>query len=269
MVSLTISSLLVVLIGTVFLVQSQVYGRQLQRSQAHDNVRMLTEAVGAELRSTVPGGVTTARADSLTVRTPMAIAAVCGRTGTYAYVQSEGGAGAVDASELVGFAVVDPPTEDWSFYTVGWSTISAGTTDAATACFANGADTVGAYGEFLRLEALENYHDSIPPVGSLVMLYRETTFRFRTSVMDPTTRALFRRVSGATAQEYVTGLDASAAFSYRRNGRSGYQNQVGEGLQSTIDAVRIVAQSRQPSASGALDDFTFGWTVSIPLRNVR
>ena len=108
------------------------------------------------------------RASARALASGMSSAAVCGRTGTYAYVQSEGGVGGLDTSELVGFAVMDPPTEDWSFYKIGWNTISAGITDAADACSANGADTVGAYDEFLRLEKLADYHDSIPPLGALV-----------------------------------------------------------------------------------------------------
>ena len=41
--------------------------------------------------------------------------------------------------------------------------------------------------------------------GDVLMLFRETTFSFRTSVMDTTTVGLFRQVYGGSAIEFATG----------------------------------------------------------------
>ncbi|MEQ9397587.1 MAG: hypothetical protein RJQ04_00315 [Longimicrobiales bacterium] len=268
--ALTMSSILVMLIGTVFLVQSQSYSRQVQRSGAHDNARSATELVAGEIRNTMAGGIVAAFADSLTVRTPMALAAVCGTRGSNrAYVQMEGGEAGLDTDEVAGFGVLDPTTGSWSFYNVEWRRIDNGTRDAADECDALGADTVGAYDEFLRLRRLEQYHGVLPPEGSILMIFRETTFLLRQSGMESGSLALYRGAWGQSPVEYATGMDSTAAFSFRRTGTSSYAAPV-TGLQlAAIDAVRFDAATRKRAQTGTLDDVRFGWSVNIPLRNVR
>ena len=70
-VALTISSLIVVLVSTVFLVQNRYYALQLQRSRAHDNARTATDLVSADLRSVMRGGFVLAERKRMVVRTPM------------------------------------------------------------------------------------------------------------------------------------------------------------------------------------------------------
>ncbi len=269
MVALTMSSILVVLIGTVFLVQSQAYGRQAQQSGAHDNARSATEILASEVRNTMKGGVVTARADSMTIRTPMVVAAVCGVSGSFAYVQMEGGEGGLDEDEVGGFAVLNSGTGAWSFYATKWSNIDGGTASAADGCFTNGADTVGARDDYFRLKKLADYHGSVPAVGSIIMILRQTTFVLKTSAMDPTVRALYRGAYQSTPVEYATGLSSTAAFSYRRTGLTTYSSSITGAQIANIDAIRFVADALKKSTSGTLDDFEYGWSVNIPLRNAR
>ena len=111
LVSLTISSLIVIMVSTVFLVQNQFYATQLSRGQAHDNARMMTDVVASELRSLMEGGVVAARSDSLVVRTPAVLAVVCALPGSHkATVQYTGGKSGLTTSEIAGVALRDPST---------------------------------------------------------------------------------------------------------------------------------------------------------------
>lgn len=263
------SSVLVLLIGTVFLVQSRSYSRQVQRSGAHDNARSVTELVAAEVRNTMRGGVVTARADSLTIRTPMVLAAVCGVSGSFAYVQFEGGEAELDEAEVGGFGVLNSGTGAWSYYNTTWANIDGGGAPAASSCEVNGADTVGARDDFMRLARLGNYHGSVPAAGSIIMIFRQTTFKVKTSAMDPSTLALYRGSYGKTPVEYATGINSASMFSYRRTGTSSYSAPV-SGLQlSSIDAIRIGATAKKRATTGSLGDVTYGWSINVPLRNAR
>ena len=270
MVALTISSLLVVMIGTVFMVQGRTYARNLQRSSAHDNARGVTELVANEVRTATVGGVVAAFPDSLTVRTPMVVAAVCGSQGGDALVQFDDDGSSVEPEEVAGFAVLDPSTGVWTFYNiVDWSTVDGGTSGAAATCAMNGADTVGAVAGFRRLRNLALYHGSVPPAGSILMFFRQTTFALRASSIDPSVTALFRGAFGREPLEYATGMDSTAGFSYRVAGSATYQPTVPSIQLPSVDAVRFSAEARTRATTGTLDDVEFGWSVNIPLRNAR
>lgn len=268
--ALTLSSIVVVLICTVFLVQNRYYAVQNGRSGAQDVVRAVTERVAEEVRPAVRGAVTLAQPDSLTVRSPMVMAAVCGVTGSDAWVQMEGGESGLAPDEVAGLAVLDPGTGRWIHHPQGWSSLDGGTAGAAAACAANGADTVGAVDEFHRLAGVAALHGSVPPPGSLVMLYRETTFSFRPSEMEPGVRGFFRAVSGADPAEYATGLDSTAAFLYGTlPGGAPFQSSVSGAALDAVSVVRVVAEARKRVPAGGVDDVTFGWAVNIPLGNVQ
>lgn len=271
-VALTLSSVLVVLVGTTFLVQNGYYSTQLARTAAQDNARMVTEMVASELRSLTDSAVLTAESQRLVVRSPMVMAAVCAQISgpTRIAVQFEGGESALAVDEVSGFAIRDTLTDVWSYYDLSrnWGRIaSAG--DAPGDCAANGADTVGARHEFKRLTRINTYTGGYwPAPGTLMMFYREVEYRVQTSAMDPSTLGLFRRVSGGTLVELATGLDASTQFQYRTGG-STYADRVTGATLGAIDAIRIVAQARTRPQSGGLEDVTAGWAVNVHLRNAR
>lgn len=270
-VALTISSAIVMMVSTVFLVQNQYYAIQVSRSAAHDNARMMTEVVAGELRSVVRGGVLVAESDSLVVRSPIVMAAVCAHPSgpPVVAVQYDGGGANLNTDEVSGFAVLDTITGDWSSYDIGtWNNINQPGGSPAADCFANGADTVGAYGEFQRFRRLHTYHGSLPAVGQLLMLYRKVVYSIKTSEMDPTKLGLYRAIHGETPVEFASGIDAAAQFQYRTGG-STYADVVAGGSLSDIDAIRIVAEARTSPQTGGVDDVTYGWSVNVILRNGR
>lgn len=266
--ALTISSVVVVLVCTVFLVQNRYYAVQTERSGVQEVARAVTELVAGEVRPAVRGAVTVAEPDSMVIRSPLVMGAVCALSGTDAFVQLEGGEDALSTGEVAGVAVLDPATDRWLHYPQSWGGLDGGSTGAASACAGNGADTLGATHEFHRLAGLGTLHGSLPPAGTLVMLYRETTFAFRDSEMEPGARGFFRAVSGAPLTEYATGLDSTAGFLYRTLNSAALQSSVPPGSVDEVWAVRVLAEARRRVPAGGVDDVTFGWAVNIPMGNV-
>lgn len=269
-IALTLSSVLMILVGTVFLVQNRFYATQLARTAAHDNARMVTEMVASELRSLTDSAMSVADSTRLVFRSPMVLAVVCARPSSNRItVQFEGGEDALATDEVGGFAIRDSLSNRWSYHNVsGWSAISASGGTPAADCAANGADTAGASGHFKRLQRINNYTGGWwPPNGTVMMFYRTVEYRIATSDMDDATLGLFRGVDGESPVELVTGLDSSTRFQYRTGG-STYASKVTGASLGAIDAVRIVAQARTRPQTGATEDVTYGWAVNVFTRNV-
>lgn len=266
-IALTISAGLVMLVSTVFQVQNQFYALQLRRSTAHENARVATETVSRELRSVVQGAFVVAQDSQLVVRSPIALAAVCARpTPSLVAVHVDGGF-TLDPGEISGFAVRDSVTGGWSYHDgAGWASIYAPGGSPAADCAQNGADTTGVVPEFLDLQQLASYHGTLPAVGDLLMLYRRLELRFGTSAIDPTSVGLFRGIQGGMLVEVATGMDTTARFLYRTGGTTYAASVTGAGL-GAIDAVRVVAEARQPAETGGQDEILFGWSVNVHLRN--
>jgi prepilin-type N-terminal cleavage/methylation domain-containing protein len=269
-VALTISSVVVILVSTVFLVQNQYYALQLGRSVAHDNARTATEFLSRELRSVMPGGFVVAENQRLVVRSPMVLAVVCATQGrSNVSVHYEGGERGLDTDEVSGFAVLDSTSGLWSYYDVpSWNTIRQPGGRPARDCAGNGADTLAATSEFQRLGRLSDYHGSVPGPGDVIMLYRSVEYAYRRSELDPTTTGLFRGIFGDPLVELVTGMDSIAQFRYRTSGTTYAPGVAGSALGS-IDAVRLVAQSRQSAETGGQEDITYGWGTNVYMRNGR
>jgi hypothetical protein len=268
MVALTISSVLVALIGTVFLVQNRFYADQLKLSTVHDNARTVTQVMGDALRSVMPDGITEAANKEITVRTPMVLTVVCGTTRDGVDVHMEGGEAGLDTAEVAGFALRDATTGAWSYYNALWTNINGPDGHAADHCAGNGADTTGATSEFSGLKGLGALGPGSPALGDILMIFRETRFKIQTSVLDTSTEGLFRASYGDTLIEYVTGLDTSAAFQYRTGGTS-YSTSVTSGDLGEIDGVRVVAQASIRPETGTEGDIKYGWSVNFLLPNVR
>ncbi|MDH5759505.1 MAG: prepilin-type N-terminal cleavage/methylation domain-containing protein [Gemmatimonadota bacterium] len=266
LVALTISSILVVLVGSVFLVQNRYSALQMRRVQVQDNARSATELVAREVRSSLNGSVTVAEPDRLVLRSPMVLVGVCAVLGPNTFVHIEGGADGVDVNEVRGVAVRTAPGV-WSFHAARWSQIN-GAMGGAAPCAGNGADTLGASREYHRLTSLGTYIGSSPAVGDVLVLYRETEFRFRQSTLEPAVTALYRGMAGDTLVEFATGMDAGSGFSYRISGGAYNASVTGASL-ARIDAVRVTARGWLPPETGGQDPVRSGWDVTIPLGNVR
>ena len=270
-VALTLSSVLVILVGTTFLVQNRYYAVQVERSAAQDNARMVTEMIASEIRSLMASGVVTAENHRLVVRSPMALALVCSKlTGQRYSVYMEGGDTLIDTSEVGGIAMLNADGT-WTYSDDVWPNFFLAK-HAAGYCSANGADTVGAGDEFIDMKKLDKMFGLDPAVGQVLMVYRKVEYSFGPSGLDPSTVALFRRLVGGSAVEFATGMDTSSQFMYRRAGgkfTGDYVTSVGSTELGAIDAIRIEAEVRRAIKSVQADDVTFGWAVNVPLRNAR
>jgi hypothetical protein len=254
-------------VSTTFLVQNEYYSGQTLRAGAHDNARTATERIATELRSVMDSGFVVAGARTLTVRSPIAVLAVCDRQGNNIHVHNEGGETALNTSEVGGVAWLDQSTGVWDYRSTTWSYVNGTGGTPAGACANNGADTTWAAADFHRLSNFNVLYAGVPDDGDIVMLYRETTYKIQTSTLEPSSLGLYRGTYGQSLVEFATGMDASAKFQYRTGG-STYADTITAANLDDIDAVRIVADARKPATTGGGNDVTFGWSVNVLLRNV-
>lgn len=259
---------MIILVSGTFLAQSQYYTAQTLDVDVHDNARVATERLASEIRSSMENGFVVAGPKTLTLRSPIALAAVCDRAGYDIYVHFEGGASSLDPDEFAGVALRDSATGAWQYENIGWSIVNGGTSGAASACAgASGTDTTNASGEFLELVQLQSLFAAPPEPGDLLMLFRESTFTIQASALDTMTLGLYRQSYGGSPVEFATGMDTTAQFQYRTGGSS-YADMVSGSTVNDIDAVRIVAEARLPARSATQEDATFGWSVNVAVRNL-
>ncbi len=264
-----LASFVIVLVGHAFLVQNRFYATQTLRTAAQDNVRAVTELMAREIRTAMEGGVVVAGARTLTIRSPLAMAVVCNASGAPNLdVFHEGGEAALRTDEVAGVARRVAATGTWEAVNATWADIDGSTSDPAGNCYANGSDTVGVRNDFHRLRGFNSLLSAVPGEGDVVMIFRETTFKIQPSALEPGRLAVFRAARGDSLVEFATGIDTTASFRYRTVG-GGYVDTVTAGSLPSVDAVRIVADAREPAPTGGARDITFGWAVTVPLRSVR
>lgn len=266
LIAITISSLIVVLVGTTFVVQNRFYASQQQLSVARDHVRGGADVIATEIRSAMKGGVVLAGPRRLTVRTPMVLTGVCHEAGNDPRVYIEGGEAALDTAEVGGLAVRDALTGAWTYGNVRWGTIDD-SGDPAKDCFNQGADTVGVRDNFHKLKDVHLVLGVTPGPGDVVMIFRETTFEITASELDPATYGLFRRSYEGERVEVACGLDGGASFSYRVGGV--YSDTVTAGQLADIDVVRLSLEARETPRFGGAEDIEYGLAINVALRNVR
>ncbi|MDZ7778569.1 MAG: prepilin-type N-terminal cleavage/methylation domain-containing protein [Gemmatimonadota bacterium] len=272
LIALVLSSLVLILVSTTFLVQNRYQANQVLRAAAHDNVRSATDLISRELRSSMRGGIVVAGARTLTVRSPVAVGSVCERGSGFLAdrdVHFDGGAARMATEEIAGVAAHDPADGAWEYQLWPWFIMDGGSSASAARCAtATAADTTDASEDFhtLRLLALALGSDA-PDVGELVMLFRETTFTIEPSDLEPPMLALFRQPYLEDPVEFASGIDSTARFGYRLSGESSYRDTIPEGDLDDIDAVQLQLDARRLSESAEEEDVTFGWSTNLLLRN--
>jgi hypothetical protein len=265
-----LSSVLILLVSSTFLVQNGYYTAQTRRTGAQDNARVVTELMSSEIRSAMRGGFVTAENRELVIRSPIVIAVVCNRTSADQHdVHVEGGQTGLPTSEVAGVARFDAVSGSWIYGYATWAAVDGLDAGSAAECAANGADTTGVSSDFLRLASLMTIFTPGPVEGDLVMLFRESTFKIQDSVMEPGTMGLFRAQYGGPPVEFATGIDSTAEFRYRTRGAAGYVASITGAALTDIDAVRIVADARKRAPTGGRSDIEFGWSVDVSVRNAR
>jgi prepilin-type N-terminal cleavage/methylation domain-containing protein len=267
LIALTISSVLVLLVGTVFLVQNDFYSHVLLRSQVQENARAMTEQVATEVRSIGDSAIIQADSSELVVRTPLATFSVCGRVLSDVYVHVPGGTAGITTSDVTGIGYLHP-NGTWSWHDVSWGTLLGTGGDPQAECRANGADTTGISGEFYRfttVDALTGF-PAASLLGSSFVLYTKTHFRFASSTLVSGDRALYRGKYGGTLTELATGVGPTAHFEYWGGG-SWSKAVTGAANLASITRVRLEAQSQGRGETSRELRYDFGWTVDIPVAN--
>lgn len=265
LVSMLLSTLIVILVTTTFLVQNEFYSDAAKRSALQENVRGAVSLVSTELRGVAAGGIAAAEADSVVYRVPLAIGGVCAVNGaeTYLHLPLEGG-GVVE-SEVAGYAVRDADGA-WTHTASTWASIyhSNGVGPAQT-CRTAGADTVGALADFYRLDNL--VASPALQAGDLVMVYREMTFKLAPSVLDSSSTAVFWGQAGQDLTEFANSLGSESAFQYRLSNSSTFRDFVRGGGRERIVVVRFSALGTAPASRMNRDSLSYDLSVTVPLGN--
>lgn len=259
-----LSTVVILLVFSAFLAQNAFYADVAARTALHENVRSGLAVAASYLRGVQPGGMVVARADSLVVRHPMAVGAVCSRVGQDTFVYLPFGPGGVSHALVRGYAARDGAGQ-WTYTTATWASFyQASGASAATQCAQAGVDTTGARNDFYRLR--------IQPAlsqGSLLMIFRETVLRLGPSGLEPGTRGLFVGPSHGTLVEFASAFSSSSRFQYRRAGSSQFVDEVtGAGL-AAVEAVRIRLRAKARASRPGADSLTFEITNVVPFRNRR
>ncbi|MCH8811054.1 MAG: prepilin-type N-terminal cleavage/methylation domain-containing protein [Gemmatimonadetes bacterium] len=256
-VALTLSSVIVTLVSSVFLTQNNFYRTVVQRTRVQDNLRVVTDLIASEIRGVAGGGVTIAESGRLVVHLPIAMGGVCHRQNQHGRVHMPG-LSEINGDEVAGYARQDA-NGDWVYTPNTWSTLleSSGPNDADECLTRSGADTVGAIDDFARF--------NIPggtTLGEVIMVYRDVEFEIDDSELDPQTLAVYRKVTGDSRREFATGITSDTKFQYRLP-MGTYQNSITGASLVDIEKIRVIT-----SASGrGAGAYSYEWTVGIPLRN--
>ena len=270
LIALTISSVLVLLVSTVFLVQNDFYSHILLRSQVQENARTMSELVGSEIRALASGSMIVADSSRLVARANIVTGLVCGTQGSDVIVYLPGGSTAFDTTDVAGFGYRNPSTGAWTYYSRTWSQLKQPGGVPGLQCALQGADTTGAISHFVRMDHIDSDTGvsgaTLASSGSVIMLFRQTEFRFNNSLLVSGDRALFWGLYGQTLKEVVTGMSSDAHFEYR-TGVNTWSKAIASGSLANVNGVRIVAQSIGKGETSQQATYSFGWSVDIPLAN--
>ena len=86
LIASTLTTLIVILVSSVFLVQNRFYRDIQRRTAVHEAVRSVTEMLSGEVREIPKNGFVSAQYDRLIYRTPVAIGGVCDLSGGDIYI---------------------------------------------------------------------------------------------------------------------------------------------------------------------------------------
>ena len=240
MVALTLSSVIVALVSSVFLTQNNFYRFVVQRTRVQDNLRVVTDLIASEVRGVAGGGVTAAESRRFVVRLPIAMGGVCHNEATHGRVYMPG-LSEIYGNEVAGYARQDGGG-NWTYTADTWSNllVSSGSGDASQCLTTSGADTVGASADFGRFLIAGG-----TTLGEVIMIYREVEFKIDGSELDPQTLAVYRGVTGDTLREFATGIMPDTKFQYRLPS-STYQNSITGASLTMIENIRVTASPLSP-----------------------
>ncbi len=275
LVAVTLATVLITLVASVFVAQNRFFQGTVARSDVQDRVRSVAEQIRSEFRAVTLDGVEVAEPDRIVLRTPITIGIVCdydepsgkgkgkgsGATGSVSvYLPRE--EALFDEDRVTGYGVRDEGGT-WSYFGNGWGDIVGSGGNPRADCEEAGDDGTGDDAEYLTLDGsvAQNLDGS-----GLISLITRLEFTLDESQLRPGELALFRAVGDGASVEFATGMAEDARFQYRVGDSDEWQDQVNPPPQRrNIRAVRMVAEARSPDGAGG--EVQHGWVVEIPFRN--
>ena len=97
------------------------------------------------------------------------------------------------------------------------------------------------------------------------MIYRDVEFKIDQSELEPRTLAVFRKVSGDSLREFVTGITPATKFQYRLPSTGIYQNSITGAPIDSIENIRVIASAIATDSIGGIQSYSYEWTLGIPL----
>jgi prepilin-type N-terminal cleavage/methylation domain-containing protein len=261
LIAMTIASVLVILVSSVFLAQNNFYVSSLARSRADDAVRTAAEFLAGELRTTQVGAVVTAEERRMVVRVPVSVGGVCDEGSGIRVHMYVPGASSLDSTEVGGYAVEDS-VGAWAYTSAAWASMLQGIgVDPAADCENEGTDTTGITADFVEMDIAG------PGLGDLVMFYKEVEYQLAPSQLDPGMLAVFRGSAGSTLVELASGFRSVSKFEYRVGGS--FSTSV---TSSSLDSIREVQFTLEAAGEGdstTTDGYAANLAVRVPLAGSR
>ena len=243
---------------TMFSTQNRLNAQMTALGESQENARSAVQVAAAELRSAHASMVVTAEPDRLVLRLPLMMGVICGgnagRSGVYF------GAGPIDLqSEADGYAF----RSDLGVWATGYRVRNADSFGSAARqqCIQAGNGIAGTDDQYAAFRVGGG-------IGTVVMVYREITYAFGPSVLDPSRRAFFR-TRGENAVEMAQGFSESSAFEYLVNDDVWTPSPTRDQLR-TLDAIRLTARVVGEATSGSSSgSASFELVREIRLRNTN
>lgn len=243
---------------TMFSTQNQLNAQMTALGESQENARSAVQLAATELRSAHANMVVTALPDRLVVRLPLMMGVICG--GNPGRRAAYFGDGPIDLqTEADGYAYL-------SEYGVWAGRYDVRNADrfgnaARQQCINEGFGAVGTDDQYATFRVGGD-------IGTIVMIYREVTYSFATSTLDPTRRA-FYRTHGESSVELAQGFSDDTGFEYLV--RLGVWNDRPSEhelrhLETIRLSARVAGQATSGSSSGSA---SFELIREIQLRNTR
>jgi len=269
LIALVLSTILVGLVGSLFLAQNRFYANLTARGQVQETARTVLESVTSELRSVPASGVLVAAPREIRVRAPLAIGLVCASGGGEAHLYLPLDGAALTSEDVSGVAS-RRGDGGWQFHPVGWEDVLGSTGGSSVQeCADVGSEIGGPSSDFLRLEGL----GAIPPErlmpGMPLMVFGEMEFKLEVSNLH-SLYMLHQSRPGGPAFLLAGSLGEDTGFHYRLRGEAGWRTEVTGADRDRIDALRFHVSARShPGAGRQGGDLRYDLTADLPLVNSR
>lgn len=245
---------------SMFSTQNQLNAEMTALGESQENARSAVQLTATELRSVGGGSVIGASADRIVVRVPIVVGIICGelpgnRTSVYFPMNGR----TLDLRDEADGKMLLNPVVGWQRRNLSGGDGFQGSA-SRQACIDAGNGSAGTDADYATLLGND-------PVGTPVMLYRDVTYSFGTSGLDPSRRAFFR-TSLDEQIELAQGFSTGTRFEFMLSNDGVWRTTVASNRRDDISAIRLVAEVVAEGVSGsATGSATFGLTREIQLRN--